>query len=251
MSTSKPSAVIWYAQQPIDDPSFDFTLRNDLPRLVENPGLYDRVMLDVGRTRVGLYEIDFFRDYESRQRWATLFSLRSALDRLNSIGKRPLVYLGGWHASNIPVWLNYAKRGQLEQMLDKLLLWFLGPDGYVCDFMFDGTGIDGMTWDHVAVRCIAYTRDRGSASRVEGASFPPSVLAGLPSVTTAASAVNRTPPLGAMQAIAMSNSQGTEVVDRWRAEGREIFLPSHDIKTDGSLPPYWRVMETPGVQEAA
>lgn len=239
MATSLPSAVIWYGQVPISDPGYDFKRRDELPRILSIPDKYDRLMLDVGRMRTGSYCIEFLRDYERRQRWPTMFSIREAVDMALAAGKKPIMYLGGWHEQNIPAWEEYSRRGQLEEVLRQILRIFDGPDGYVCDFAFDGTGRNGVTWNHIITRSVAFVQGRGAGALIEGAAFPPSVLAGLPSVTTAASAVNRTPPAGREHAIAMTNSVGLDRIPGWRREGRTVFIPAHDIKSDGSLPAWW------------
>ncbi len=239
MATALPSAVIWYGQVPISDPAYDFTRRDELPRLLSMPEKYDRLMLDMGRTKPGKYIIEFFREYESQQRWATFFSIREAINMANAAGKRPFVYLGGWHDTNLPQWAEWSRRGQLEQVLGQLLRIFEGPDGYICDFAFDGTGQNGVTWNHIITRCLSFVQGRGAATLVEGAAFPPSALAGISSVTTAASAVMKAPPAGPDHAIACTNSAGQDRVPTWRQEGRPIFLPAHDIKSDGTLPSWW------------
>lgn len=250
MATALPSAVIWYGAQPVSEAAYDFTKRNDLPRLLSCPTMYDRLMLDVGRTKPGNYILEFFREYESQGRWATLFSLRDAIDRCNAVGKRPILYLGGWHATNLPQWAEHAMRGQLELVLGQILRWFEGIDGYVCDFAFDGTGQNGVTWDHVITRCLAFVKGRNAKVYVEGCAFAPSVLAGCPSMTTAASASAVPPTVGTDHAILMTNSQGTNNVPRWREEGRPIYLPSTDIGSNGSLPVWWAPAPSP-IGEAA
>jgi hypothetical protein len=157
------------------------------------------------------------------------------------------------------------------ERLYTVLQWLRRADGTPrCEIAFDASGGD-QAIDSCAALAAAYATCWGFTVHTEGHPYPRSALGQLPSITTAWSVLESptsywSPPAPyavppETRAVLLSNDSGigsprgcyqpgrpvgmfgrdhrSNFVPLWRAEGRVIYVPVHDMARDGTPPAYW------------
>jgi hypothetical protein len=243
VTTRLPSAAAWLATLTAD-PNFSFLERGGIARLLENPHLYDRLLVDISRHASGPYHLSWLESLSSY----TVRTLNEMIVRAVMQDKDVTLYTGGLHGTEINRYLELISkrtaRDELARILRPLRAWRGNPKVSVC---MDASGGGSFEYSREVRSHVAHiVADLGHRCVVEAYARPGRSISHFPSVSTAAFLDDYPLPAeyepGA-HGVLITSRAGLHRVPEWRKADRPIYLHAHDIGPDIPLPDWWHIPE--------